>query len=337
MLLRRASGCAALGRAGVAWGLPSVRAGAAFGSHAPPQGDAADAGPFTRVTVASARLVSPDVRHVVLGVPPASSGSLRFKAGQYLDVRPAGTPSSAPGGLSLCSTPAMLAASGTLEVAVKRSSQESLRWLYGDASVGTEVDVRVGGKTFGDASVGPRPLLLVAGGIGVAPMLSLLRDRRERAAQGAKTYFMYVAKTEADLAFREQVEALLGPDEFLMKVTVPVEAWALDADEWERDGGGARAAARASRLPSGRFTVADYRMALARLTGVEVGSAEALPPVEDEGRPAHISAAPILSSREREANGGVTAAVCGPQAMNEYVGNLLLHGLGVGEVLVERW
>lgn len=120
--------------------------------------------------VEAATSVAHDVMRVLLRRPPAVDFS--FKAGQYIDVILAG---SRRRSFSIASPPH---ASRLLELHVRRvAGGEFSEWLFGrDASNALiTIEGPMGQFFYRDAPAGARPLLLVGGGTGVAPLLSILR------------------------------------------------------------------------------------------------------------------------------------------------------------------
>lgn len=97
-----------------------------------------------------------------------------FKAGQWVDFFIPGI--SKVGGFSICSSPGQLEREGVMELAVKYSKHPPAHWIHSQCEIGSEVTLRVGGDFFFDPrpSDSPVDLLLVAGGVGINPLYSIL-------------------------------------------------------------------------------------------------------------------------------------------------------------------
>ncbi len=153
-------------------------------------------------------LVAPDVMRVLLRRPPALE--FAFKPGQYVDIL-------LPGGLrrsfSLASPPHD---SRMLELHVRRSpGGEFSEWLFGlDALQAAEALITIEGPLgqffYRDASAGARPILMVGGGTGLAPLLSILRHVIETGIARDATLYWGVRATRdlyADSALRRLLDA----------------------------------------------------------------------------------------------------------------------------------
>ncbi|XP_069768987.1 oxidoreductase NAD-binding domain-containing protein 1 isoform X2 [Narcine bancroftii] len=97
-----------------------------------------------------------------------------FKAGQWVDFFIPGV--SKVGGFSICSSPDLLERERVMELAVKYSKDPPAHWIHTQCKIGSEVTLRVGGDFFFDPrpSDSPVDLLLVAGGVGINPLYSIL-------------------------------------------------------------------------------------------------------------------------------------------------------------------
>ena len=129
-----------------------------------------------------------------------------FRAGQHLDVR-----LTAPDGYqaqrsySVASAPGL---EGLYELAVERLEDGEVSPFFHDvAEVGDAIEIRgpFGGH-FAWGSEDGGPLLLIGGGSGVAPLMSILRHR---AAVGdtVPVVLLYAARTWDDVIFREELIA----------------------------------------------------------------------------------------------------------------------------------
>lgn len=129
-----------------------------------------------------------------------------FRAGQHLDVRltaPDGY--SAQRSYSVASAPEL---EGLYELVVERLEDgEVSPFLHDVARVDDAIEIR--GPFGGHFVWGPEdggPLLLVGGGSGVAPLMSILRHRA--AVSGAvRVILLYAARTWDDVIFREELLA----------------------------------------------------------------------------------------------------------------------------------
>jgi ferredoxin-NADP reductase len=136
--------------------------------------------------------------------PPGTFVS--FRAGQHLDVR-----LSAPDGYqaqrsySVASAPGL---SGTYEIVVERLGDgEVSPFLHDVAEIGDTLEIR--GPFGGHFAWGPEdggPLLLVGGGSGVAPLMSILRHRAEIGAE-VPVVLLQGARTWDEVIFREELLA----------------------------------------------------------------------------------------------------------------------------------
>ena len=78
---------------------------------------------------------------------------------------------------------------------VKRSTYPPAAWIHSTAAAGMTVHVRTGGNFVASKAELSRPLLLVAGGIGIAPLYSILADAVDRCGDEKLTAtLLYMAR-----------------------------------------------------------------------------------------------------------------------------------------------
>jgi ferredoxin-NADP reductase len=153
---------------------------------------------LTRITRRTKRVSS---FHVVLPQP------FSFHAGQHVDVR-----LTAPDGYQVERSYSIASAPETvdgIELAIERLDEGEVSPYFHDvAAVGDEIELRgpIGGHFIWSVADGG-PLLLVAGGSGVAPLMGMIRHR---AAQGSQlpTLLLYSSRSWDDVIFRDELLAL---------------------------------------------------------------------------------------------------------------------------------
>nr|XP_028605587.1 oxidoreductase NAD-binding domain-containing protein 1 [Podarcis muralis]XP_028605588.1 oxidoreductase NAD-binding domain-containing protein 1 [Podarcis muralis]XP_028605589.1 oxidoreductase NAD-binding domain-containing protein 1 [Podarcis muralis]XP_028605590.1 oxidoreductase NAD-binding domain-containing protein 1 [Podarcis muralis]XP_028605591.1 oxidoreductase NAD-binding domain-containing protein 1 [Podarcis muralis]XP_028605592.1 oxidoreductase NAD-binding domain-containing protein 1 len=140
-----------------------------------------------------------------------------FKAGQWVDFFIPGV--AVVGGFSICSSPGLLQQEGVLELAVKQTTHPPAHWVHTQCTLGSEVALRVGGNFFFDPQPADAPanLVLVAGGVGINPLFSILlhvadlQRTRENKGSGYKmgtANLFYCAKNTHELLFRKHILGL---------------------------------------------------------------------------------------------------------------------------------
>jgi ferredoxin-NADP reductase len=152
-------------------------------------------------TIVHTRAITPTGRAITLAVP-GFAGAL---PGQHVDLR-----LTAPDGYQAARSYS-LAAVGTderVDIAVDELADgEVSTYLVEDARVGDQMEVRgpLGGYFVWHLD-DPRPVLLVAGGSGIAPFLSMVRARK---AEGSSAPFrlVYSVRTPEDVWFADELAA----------------------------------------------------------------------------------------------------------------------------------
>jgi len=152
-------------------------------------------------TVAAAREETPRVRTLELDVE-AWAG---HRAGQHLDVRlTAEDGYQAQRSYSIASAPG-----DPLAITVERLEDgEVSPYLVDDVQEGDVFEVRgpIGGYFVWDGDE-PGPVLLVAGGSGVVPLMAMAR-RRARVGSDAPMRLVYSSRTWEDVIYRDELETL---------------------------------------------------------------------------------------------------------------------------------
>ncbi len=160
--------------------------------------------------IATVKAIKPETAHVktlTLALPDWA----RHRPGQHYDVRltaPDGY--SAQRSYSIASEPER---DGEIDITVERIADgEVSPYLHDVLVIGDQLEVRgpIGGYFVWEASSGG-PLLLVAGGSGVVPLIAMLRHR---AAAGASVpaRLLYSSRTFDDVIYRVELDALRAPD-----------------------------------------------------------------------------------------------------------------------------
>jgi ferredoxin-NADP reductase len=152
-------------------------------------------------TVREARVEAPRVRTLVLDV----AGWPGHLAGQHVDVRlTAEDGYQAQRSYSIASAPE----SPEIELTVEELEDgEVSPYLVEDLQPGDQFELRgpIGGYFVWQAHLGG-PVLLVAGGSGVVPLMAMIRHRRA-AGSDADARLLLSVKTRADIIYREELEA----------------------------------------------------------------------------------------------------------------------------------
>jgi len=171
--------------------------------------------------------LSPTVKKLTL--IPQQPKEVVFKAGQWVDFFIPEV--STVGGFSMCSAPQTLLEEGTLELAVKYSNHPPAKWVHTKCRPGDSAGLKVGGNFFFDPlsfSAPPSPrssnslsspisaesLFLVAGGVGINPILSILEEFSANVNKGtisstAKATLLYSASKREELLFKDRIDSLV--------------------------------------------------------------------------------------------------------------------------------
>ena len=146
--------------------------------------------------------VTPRVTSLRLRVPFADS----YRAGQHVDVRlTAEDGYQAQRSYSIASAPD---GSGTIELMIEALAEGEVSGFFSTvAETGDRIEMRgpIGGSFSWDGPDGG-PLLLVGGGSGVVPLLSMLR-RRATVAPDVPAALIYSARTRAETIALDELEA----------------------------------------------------------------------------------------------------------------------------------
>jgi ferredoxin-NADP reductase len=145
---------------------------------------------------------TPRVRTLVLDVADWPG----HRAGQHVDVRlTADDGYQAQRSYSIASAPGEPQLALTVE---RIDDGEVSPYLAGEAGVGDQFELRgpIGGYFVWEASQG-EPLLLVAGGSGVVPLMAMVRHRR-REASAAPVRLLYSSRSLEDVIYRHELDQI---------------------------------------------------------------------------------------------------------------------------------
>ncbi|XP_058409542.1 oxidoreductase NAD-binding domain-containing protein 1 isoform X1 [Diceros bicornis minor] len=188
--------------------------------------------------VCGAAYESPSVKRLRLLV---ADKDFSFKAGQWVDFFIPGV--SVVGGFSICSSPRLLEQERMIELAVKYANHPPALWIHNQCTLDSEVAVRVGGEFFFDPQPADasRNLVLIAGGVGINPLLSILRHsadlHRARADKGSgyeigTIKLFYSAKTTSELLFKKNILDLVNefPEKIACSLHVTKQTTQISAE-----------------------------------------------------------------------------------------------------------
>jgi ferredoxin-NADP reductase len=154
-------------------------------------------------TVRAVRPETPEVKTLTLALPDWTP----HRPGQHYDVRlTAADGYSAQRSYSVASEPER---TGEIDITVERiANGEVSPFLDDTVVVGDRFEVRgpIGGYFVWDRSIGG-PLLLVAGGSGVVPLMAMLRHRAVAGVENPAR-LLYSARTYEQIIYREELETL---------------------------------------------------------------------------------------------------------------------------------
>jgi ferredoxin-NADP reductase len=137
--------------------------------------------------------------------------AVKFRAGQFYDVR-----LTAPDGYqaqrsySITSSPDD---SGSIELAVELIADGEVTSYFHEAvEIGEQIEVRgpIGGHFTWNPRL-PKPVLFIAGGSGIAPIMSMLRHRQSSGSH-TPALLLFSVRSHADILFREELEKMSQDD-----------------------------------------------------------------------------------------------------------------------------
>uniref|UniRef100_A0A8C3WR91 Oxidoreductase NAD-binding domain-containing protein 1 n=1 Tax=Catagonus wagneri TaxID=51154 RepID=A0A8C3WR91_9CETA len=181
---------------------------------------------------------SPSVKRLRLLV---ADKDFSFKAGQWVDFFIPGV--SVVGGFSICSSPRLLEQERIIELAVKYTNHPPALWIHNQCTLDSEVAVRVGGEFFFDPKPtdASRNLVLIAGGVGINPLLSILwhtADLHREWVNKGRGYeigtirLFYSAKNTSELLFKKIILDLVNefPEKIACSLHVTKQTTQISAD-----------------------------------------------------------------------------------------------------------
>ena len=177
------------------------------------------------VTIAAIRQGTPTVKVFTLATGGAR---LAFFAGQWVDCYAEIDGELAVAGYSLTSSPTTR---DTVEIAVKRNPDQPVtRFLHERARVGDRLLLEGGqGDCYFTAGMAAS-LVLIAGGIGITPLISIARYVRD-AAPEVRVTLLHSARTTDEHLFRAELERMAAENPRFRCMFVETRSGAADAEQ----------------------------------------------------------------------------------------------------------
>lgn len=159
--------------------------------------------PYHRLPIAAVIRETADAVSLVLDVPPELSADFAYRPGQFLTVRVPARQGPVARCYSLSSTPGL---DERLKITVKRVVDgHASNWICDTVEAGAVLEVLPPAGLFTPASV-DGDLLLLAGGSGITPVISILKDALARGA-GHLT-LVYANRDAASVIFGDELQRL---------------------------------------------------------------------------------------------------------------------------------
>ena len=128
---------------------------------------------------------------------------LGFKPGQWVDFFVSLEGAEAVGGYSITSSPSVQDSIG-LAVKLDEGDHPVTNWLHREARVGDSVEISLGGDFYYTPDM-DGPIVLIAGGIGLTPLMSIVRAIDE-SDQSTPTTLIYSVSTPSEILFHQDLE-----------------------------------------------------------------------------------------------------------------------------------
>ncbi|MBN3857436.1 2Fe-2S iron-sulfur cluster binding domain-containing protein [Paraburkholderia sp. Ac-20340] len=141
--------------------------------------------------------------------PADGAGLVRHEAGQHLPIRVTLPGDTKP--TLRTYTLSVAPSDGLYRISVKREGRVS-RYLHDVIKRGDRIEARAPAGNFTIDARATRPAVLLAAGIGITPMLAMLRHlvyEGLRTRHIRPSWLLYAARTQADRAFDEELQALV--------------------------------------------------------------------------------------------------------------------------------
>jgi ring-1,2-phenylacetyl-CoA epoxidase subunit PaaE len=159
---------------------------------------------FHKLKVSSVSPVSNDALRVAFEVPAALQDAYHFAPGQHLTLRTPLQGQEVRRAYSICSAPGEALCVGVRRVPGGVFSP----WLHSHLKAGDTLDVMTPDGRFGAALVAqPRHVLLVAGGSGITPMLSIIKTLLTT-TNNTRCTLLYGNRDAASTMFKDELDAL---------------------------------------------------------------------------------------------------------------------------------
>lgn len=172
--------------------------------------------------IVSVTPATPSIRVLRLAI---ADPAFRFLPGQWVDFSVALDGATHTAGYSITSSP--LDRDG-IELAVRASADHPVaRWIHGPARPGDRVRVSQGQGPFVYLPEMGDNLVLIGGGVGVTPLVSIFRHVRD-AGLATRTHLLYSVSDPAEILYREELQAAARAHAnlaFSITVTHPAPGW----------------------------------------------------------------------------------------------------------------
>ena len=144
---------------------------------------------------------TPSIHTLRIAIPDAR---FRFLPGQWVDLGVDIDGVTHTSGYSITTSPVH---AGEIELAIKGSTRHPLsRWVHERARVGDQVRVTQGQGPFVYLPEMSDNVVLIGGGVGITPLLSIFRHVRD-AGLSTQAHLVYSVSESCEILFRDELEA----------------------------------------------------------------------------------------------------------------------------------